>query len=322
MTTTREQATGFSTSKVAEAVFGQPWLLRPEKLTEIGEFLVRRDLGIELQNAFEAAPAAPEHPFKVIDGVAVVPVFGVVSKRINMLGRISGGTSTDLLRRDLQAALDDDDVRAILLDVDSPGGNAQGPFELSDFLYASRGTKPIVAVANEEMSSGAYLIGSAADDLVALKSSTIGSIGVVVVHREFSRANEKSGVAVTVFRAGEFKAMPSNVEPLTDAAREVVDDHLAVIYDLFVAHVARNRNRKPSTVREKWATGKVWLGDEAKALGLIDRIGTLDSTLDRLAGRDVVPPANPSFDDPPLESPSLRRAGVRIAIECENVSLS
>jgi ClpP class serine protease len=123
--------------------------------------------------------------------VAVLPMFGTISQRPSLMTKYSGGTSAEQFAGAHAALLDDGSVRSIVWEVDSPGGSVAGVPEAAARLVGMRGQKKTVAVSNALMASAAYWLGSAADEIVAAPSSLTGSIGVVAVHEDYSRANER-----------------------------------------------------------------------------------------------------------------------------------
>lgn len=266
----------------------RPWALHPAKFEEIAAFLDRRLAGEKL--AFPEAAAGPQGnkadgSYDIVDGTAIIPVYGVIDKRMNMLMKYSGGTSTELLARDFQKAMNDPQVQAILLDVDSPGGSVDGPKDLADLIYQARGQgKPVVAFANGLMASAAYWIGSAADAVVGNDTAEVGSIGVAAMHYDFSLADEQAGVKRTAIFAGKYKRIASDEKPLSEEGRDylqgIVDDY----YGLFVEAVARNRGADVETVQNKMADGRIFIGKKALKAGLIDKIGNFNDAL-ALAGQ-------------------------------------
>ncbi len=241
---------------------------------------------IDAISALTGKPMKNERtPYEVIDGVAVIPVSGEISKRMNMLTEISGGTSTELLRNDFREAMGRADVKAILLDIDSPGGAVDGTMELAAEIFEARGSKPIAAFGDGMIASAAYWIGAAADELYLGSPVTqAGSIGVIALHRDISGAEEKSGVKTTVISAGKYKAVPNRYEPLTEEGRAVVQAELDDVYSMFVDDIARFRGRTPEQVQEDMADGRVFLGKKAVKAGLADGIMTREKLIQRLAG--------------------------------------
>ena len=248
-----------------------------EKWCGILEAKLNGDLG-ELQAAFGSQPVDEDRLYEVVDGVAVVPVVGSLSKRFFLF---SCGTTFSDIRSAVEAALRDPDVQAIMLDVDSPGGTVDGTKELADYLYSVREEKPLYAYADGLMASAAYWIGSAALDIAAPELAQVGSIGVVTAHYDYSKSDEARGIKRTILTAGAYKAMGNDAEPLTAEARGYIQDRLDQIYSVFVNDVARNRG---VTVEKalSMADGKVFLGREALKAGLIDRIATKDQFLKRI----------------------------------------
>ncbi len=209
---------------IARWVMETPWAILPSKLAAILELLALRVAGERLTEeeirARIGAAARPVH--RVTGNVAVLPLFGTISHRAGMMAESSGGTSTERFTSLFRQALADPNVGAIVLDVNSPGGSVEGVDELSSEIFTSRGTKPIVAVANGMATSAAYWIATAADELVAIPSGQVGSIGVWAAHEDDSVYLEKLGVKVSLIKAGRHKAEENPFEPLSDEARSAI----------------------------------------------------------------------------------------------------
>lgn len=218
--------------------------------------------------------------------VAVIPVRGVIAHRMSGMEDSSGGTSAEGIGRMLRAAMADASVGTILLDVDSPGGTVTGVSELAEELFEMRGKgKKIVAQVNGLAASAAYWLASQADEIVSLPSGLAGSIGVFTVHQNLAAALEKEGVDVTVISAGKYKVEGNPFEPLSDEAKAVKQAQVDEAYGQFVKDVARGRGVTASAVRSGYGEGRVLTAKDAKAAGLIDRIGTMEDTIGRLVGR-------------------------------------
>src|SRR4051812_10583248 len=188
---------------LAARLFGTPLLIDPRKLDAIVPAFLKRLNGEDDEP--EGAPANPREPV-IANGIAVIPVIGTLVRRKTMLDAYSGLTSYGDLRESIQCALDDARARAILLDIDSFGGEAPGCFEFCDWLFAQRGNKPIWAVADVDALSAGYAIMAQADRVLVAPSGSAGSIGAVAVHCERSQYNEAMGFSYTVIRAGLRKA--------------------------------------------------------------------------------------------------------------------
>jgi signal peptide peptidase SppA len=294
--------------RVVEAVYSTPWAITEAKLSEILDVVERRQAGRlsaeELAALGFADDGEPdEKPYHVTPaGVAVMSLSGVLSQRMNLLARFSGGTSTEQFGRAFDAAIKDPAVKAIVLDINSSGGAVSGTPELADKVFAARGQKPIVAVADTQMASGAYWIGSAADEIVASPSANVGSIGVLFVHAERSKMDHQAGLARTIIKAGKWKALGNDIEPLSADGREKLQSWVDSAYDLFVEAVARHRNVSAATVRAGYGEGDTLMARDAKAAGLVDRIATLDEVLAQIESRL----GGSAAPQPPASSPSKK----------------
>ncbi|ACL56984.1 S49 family peptidase [Methylobacterium nodulans] len=282
------------------AVTEERWALREAKLQEIVAFLEAQADGVKFSAEEVQARISNAQAKEVArreGAVAVLPLRGVIANRMNLMGDISGGTSAEAFRHAFQGALRDPEVKAIVLDVDSPGGAVSGSDELSSMIFAARGTKPIVAHVDATAASAAYWIASAADEVVVTPTGAVGSIGVFGIHDDLSGAREKLGVKRTIISAGRFKA-DGVAGPLDDAALARRQARVEAAYDMFVRAVARNRNVSLSAVRDGFGQGDMVDAAPAVAEGMADRLGTLDETLQRLGASQYRP------------APAARRAGV------------
>lgn len=216
--------------------------------------------------------------YTVQDGVAIIPVVGIIAKR---MADVNGfcmpqGTSVEAVKRDIAAALEDQSVRALVLEIDSPGGTVDGVADLSQFIYESRGQKPITAYANGLMASAAYYIGSAADRIVASQDAEIGSIGVYAILEDDSEAYKAEGIRFEMIKAGKFKGEGHPLFPITQEARALTQEAVDAYYSQFVGAVARNRGM-PLADALAVGNGKTEIGAKAVMLKLADEIGTLDT---------------------------------------------
>ena len=210
------------------------------------------------------------------DGVAVISVQGVIAKRASLIEDVSTGqaSSCERILSNVNLAKSDKRVRAIVLDVDSPGGTVDGVAGLSDELYSLRGKIPLVAFANGLMCSAAYWIGSACDRIVATQDAEVGSIGVYSILSDYSEMLKTAGVSEELIRAGKFKGEGHPDFPITQAAKDLAQTSVDDYYSIFVSAVARNRGLSQSQAA-MLADGTTTIGRKCLANGLADSIGVL-----------------------------------------------
>jgi signal peptide peptidase SppA len=238
--------------------------------------------------------------------VAVIPIRGIISQRMNMMSEISGagGTSTEKLTTQFRQALEDGNCKAIVFDVDSPGGSVAGITELASEIYNSRGKKPITAVVNSMACSAAYWLASAAKEVVCTPSGQAGSIGVYMIHQDVSKAYENEGIKNTIIKAGKYKTEGNPYEPLSDEARAALLSNVEDYYGMFVKGVAQNRGASQNAVRDGFGQGRSLLATDAVKQNLVDRVGTMDDVLGKygvkssssIAATSVQPPAEASAE--------------------------
>ena len=215
------------------------------------------------------------------EGIAAIPVFGTLVKRAGIIDAASGLTSYGHLEEQIMDAATDPAVRAILLDIDSSGGEAAGVFDLADLVYEARSLKPVWAVADEEAFSGAYAIASAAERLFVPRTGGLGAIGVVAVHVDRSARDAMEGFRTTTVYAGARKNDFNPHETLKDGGRQTLQAEVDRLYQLFVDTVARNRGLTADAVRATEA--RLFFGEDAVRAGLADEVGTMRSAFAALA---------------------------------------
>ena len=284
---------------LADRLLNTPLLLHPQKLDAIIAGLGQRLLGVDglhLDAAELTARAVlpaemfttrrgerSDRGYRVVDGVAVISAMGGLVHRTKLAADSSLLIGYNDLAADLEDALAKADVHAIALVFDSPGGEVSGAFELAERIYAARGHKPMVAVADGMAASAAYLAASAADEVVVSATSYVGSIGVVMRHVDFSRALANDGITVSHIFAGEHKIDGNPYQPLPDAVRNALQADIEGLYQMFVQAVAKHRGLDEQAVRDTRAG--VYRGVAAVAARLADRIGTVDAVVAELAAR-------------------------------------
>lgn len=275
-------------------VLTSPWAILPDKLLEIQAIYATHLRGEKIDiNAVEARlgrPLANEpQGYTVHGGVAVLPLDGVFAKKMNMMTQISGGISMEIAAQDFRHAMADPAVHSIVLAIDSPGGSVDGTQALASTIRDARGQKQVVAYADGMMASAAYWVGSAADEIViGADTAQIGSIGVVATHVDVSGAETQRGVRTTEIVAGKYKRIASQYGALTEDGRSAMQDQVDYIYSIFVADVARHRGVSEEKVLAQMADGRIFIGRQAEAAGLVDRVSTLDQLIADLNQRGGV----------------------------------
>ena len=221
-----------------------------------------------------------ETPYDLVQGVAVIPVQGTVVHRAVSLRPRSGMTGYNSILLAVLSALQDKDAKAIMLDIDSPGGEVSGCFDLVDTIAAARGQKPIWSIVDDCACSAAYAIASAADRIILPRTGKVGSIGVIWMHVDWSRALNQAGIAVTFVTYGDRKTDGWPELPLAAEARERIQAQINQTGELFVQTVARNRNMTQKAVRETQAA--TYQGAAGAQIGLVDAIMAPDEAFARL----------------------------------------
>lgn len=264
-----------------------PWAILPSALVKIRELIAFKAAGgvltrEEIEERIGAANGRLATQSK--GAIAVIPIAGVIVPHADMFTDISGGTSIDGLLERFRAAMADDSISTIVFDIDSPGGSVELLAEAAAEFRAARDVKDIVAVANTMAASAAYYLMAQATECVCTPSGMVGSIGTIAEHMSFAKALEMEGLDATLITFGDNKENGHPFVPLSDEAREEIQELVDSYGNEFVADVAKGRGISVSTVENTFGQGRLLRADEALSVGMIDRIASLDETIARLLG--------------------------------------
>lgn len=280
-----------------------PWALMPERLNALAGVVTRWSAGVpaeaQTMDRIQADRMIRESRRQTAavqssGGIALLPLYGVVTQRGNMVDDVSGpgSTSTQQFSSALRQLLADDTVGQILIDIDSPGGSVYGVAELADEIQSARSQKPIVAVANSLAASAAYWIGCSASEFYVTPGGEVGSIGVWQAHQDYSQALEESGVKTTLISAGKFKVEGNPYSPLDADAQSFMQSRVDEYYAAFTKAVARGRGVPVAQVREGMGQGRVLGAEAALAQNMVDGVATFDDVLKKMR-RDAKQQARP-----------------------------
>lgn len=283
---------GPSLTQIASRVLNRPLLLHPTKAEIILQVLqgrlpmdgakiegLRPDANRFLGSYYGEDGRARK--YAVVDGVATIPIVGSLVNRGAWIGAYSGMVSYEGITAQLRDAAADPEVSAVLLDIDSPGGEATGMFSVAEQVRQLAAIKPVTAFVNDMAASAAYGIASAATEIVVSPTSILGSIGVVLTHLDRSGELEQKGVRATLIYAGKHKVDGNPFGPLSDAVQADLQTEVMKFYDQFVGLVARGRSGlTEEAIRATEA--RTFIGQDAIDRGLADRIASLDVVLSDL----------------------------------------
>ncbi|MFT4314301.1 S49 family peptidase [Wolbachia endosymbiont of Diaphorina citri] len=218
-------------------------------------------------------------------GIAIIRIYGVLTKKTEAFDHILDMTSYENIHEEIESALEDKSIETILLDIDSPGGEVNGVFDLADFIYSARGKKRIIAIANDDAYSAAYAIASSAEKVFVSRTSGVGSIGVIASHIDQSRFDEKQGIKYTTIFAGSRKNDLNPHEQMTSESLESLQKEVDRLYEMFVQLIARNRNLSIQAIKSTEAG--LYFGEKAVEIGLADGVTTFFEFINNHKSRSV-----------------------------------
>ena len=270
-----------------------PWALMPERLNAVAAVLARwsqdAPASADVLASIDADKVTREARRQTATavsggGIAVLPLYGVVTQRGNMVDDVSGpgSVSTQKFAAALRQALADDSVSQILIDIDSPGGSVYGVAELADEIVTARAQKPIIAIANSLAASAAYWIGCSASEFYVTPGGEVGSIGVWQAHFDYSQALATDGVKPTLISAGKYKVEGNPYAPLDAEAHAFMQSRVDDYYLAFCKGVAHGRGLPIAQVRNGMGQGRVLGAIEALANSMVDGIATFDEAVAKL----------------------------------------
>lgn len=289
---------------IAARIFNTPLMILPTALDAIvagigDRLLIGADSALLAARAqpemiISAAGARAEGGYQVIDGVAVLDVAGILAHK----SQVDMNTCQSILgyqdiARQFDAAQTDSAVKAILFNLDSPGGEVSGVFDLAAKIFAARGKKPMAAIASDMACSACYLLASAVGQIAVTQTATVGSVGVVMRHVDMSAAMKAGGFDVSFIFAGAHKVDGNPYQPLPDAVRADLQFAVDGMYTMFVDACAKYRGIDASALRKTEA--RVYQGAEAVKAGMADFVSTPDQMIEQLrAGISLAHPSRAS----------------------------
>ena len=228
-----------------------------------------------------AAPVSYEEEYVSGEGtnkIAVVPVEGTIASADSTVGGVQSTVTPEGLEAALDQAADDEAIKGIVLEVNSPGGGVTASDQMHqsivDFKEATG--KPVIVSMGDTAASGGYYISAAADEIVANETTLTGSLGVIITLTNFSEAADKYGIKQEVIKSGKFKDIGSSFREMTPEEREIFQSIVNESYSEFVSVIVQGRGLPEERVREI-ADGRIYSGEQAKVLGLVDEFGDLET---------------------------------------------
>lgn len=247
-------------------------------------------------------------PYNVKNGVAIITITGSLVNRGAWVGAYSGLTSYEGIGHQLKTAGADSQVHSVILDLQSPGGEAVGAFEVAALVRELATKKKTVALVNGMAASAAYAIASGASEIVTTETGVSGSIGVVLLHADFSRQLDREGITPTLIHAGAHKVDGNPFEPLSADVKDDLQAEVNSFYEAFLKTVSKGRGGRLTAAAARKTEARTFIGSAAVDAGLADRVGSFEgvlSELSRAGGRTTVQQRRTSMDNneqPPVEA--------------------
>lgn len=296
-------STALRTSLVAAYLTEHPWMIRRAMLESICAVVARHERGDKLAahavgqivaerderqsrkrmcyeglGCVEPMAEGPV-PYVNAEGVAVIPVHGMITKYASMINGMSQptGMSSDRIVHAVEMAQNDPRVRSLVLDIDSPGGTVAGGEDLVVGMRAARkvGGKPMVALAHDQCCSGGYLVAALCDAVYCTENSMVGSCGVYCVIEDSSKMLESEGVQRRVVSSGEFKGAFEMGTPITEGQITELQRNITSMAKWYVTRTLVEGRGMSQADADAIADGRVWVGSETIAVGLCDGVTTL-----------------------------------------------
>jgi len=279
---------------VSAAITGEPWAIIPSELYKISAIVQRHSLDaaakhdgapeyIKRDYQVMAGPGAQRIPGTnrafMLDGVAVIPVTGAIFPRANMMTELSGATSISTLTDDYRRAIDNSEVGAVILMLDSPGGAVSGVNSFADAIVAGKKKKYTMAFVAGAAASAAYWIASSASEVVIERTGMVGSIGVVAALPTQVAPDSSGEMWIEIVSSNAPNKRP---DPLSEDGRGEVVSMLDAIEAQFISDVARGRGITSEKVKSDFGQGGLKVGSDAVKAGMADKVQSYDAALSRM----------------------------------------
>lgn len=278
---------------LAQRLFNTPLALHPNKadvimaavMDRFGITRIETSLAMEDNDGYgyddtRGRETRSDLGYDNVAGIAVISICGTLVQKLGSLRPYSGMTGYDGIRQAFLSALSDPDVKGICLDIDSPGGEVAGCFDLVDEIYNARGKKPIHAILTENAYSAAYAIASAADRISVPRTGGVGSVGVITMHLDWTQRIKDDGLKVTIITFGSRKAEGSPYRELSEEALAAIQHDINTMGELFVNTVARNRGISAKIIKNTQAA--CFMAADGVELGLADEVCPPDAAFRNL----------------------------------------
>ena len=252
-------------NKLHKIATSAEWLMRPVEHASMMKIIERMEDMPKREGVDACGDATEFESMQIQDGTAIIPIRGVMVHGLKMAEKVDSVVCAEDIEKDIKFAMESGDVKRVVFDIDSPGGMYNGTPELGDVIAKYQGVKPMAAFTNGLMASAAYWTGIASGSVYMSRSASVGSIGVVMMWPDVSKAMEGEGVKIKVFSSGEFKGMTPEVE-LTGSQESYLQSRVMSLANEFYSHVKEAR----AGVNESAFDGRTFQAVEAMELGLVD----------------------------------------------------
>ncbi|WP_339048067.1 S49 family peptidase [Candidatus Mesenet endosymbiont of Phosphuga atrata] len=214
------------------------------------------------------------------EGAAIIPIYGILTQKPGAFDSVLGMTSYERIYEQVEEALADSSIETILLDIDSPGGEVNGVFDLADFIYNARSKKEIIATVSGDAYSAAYAIAASSEKILITRTSGVGSIGVIASHIDQSSFDEKKGLKYTTVFAGKRKNDLNPHQPITSESLKNLQEEVNRLYEMLANVIARNRNLSVGAIKNTEAG--LYFSESAIDIGLADGITTFSELKEKI----------------------------------------
>lgn len=294
-----KQAQRRKRAKLRSELYRQPWAMHPSYLGMLSDAIENRSL-TDIQAILSIGRDEDNSITKIVNGIAVIPVTGVLRDEVDFMVRFGMASSYQQIEREFGNALDNEQVKGVMFMIDSPGGSAIGIKRLADEVFESRGVKPIRSYVQGVAASAAYYLAAATDRIDATADSLVGSVGTIMPHTELSGALKEMGVGATVFTNEDSpkKSHGNMFEPLSDAAKATLQNFVNSYGRPFIEDVARYRNLTPDEVIESFGQGDAIRSDVAVRANMVDAIvDNFAESIESMSGQEAQQPSQPNGED-------------------------